>query len=294
MGLTVGIASPARRLEDGALRAGIGALEMAGIDTRIPDQNFLQDGIFAGDDAARADGLHALYEDSNVGAILCARGGYGAQRLLDLLDFDLIARNPKPLIGYSDITCLLVAIAERTDAPVWHGPMLYDIAKGLDERSFDRLTTVLEEPDDPFDLSEGLTILRDGQAEGPLTGGNLSVLSTLCGTAFMPDLSGEVLFLEDVDEAPYAIDRMLLQLRRAGCLDDLAGLILGDFSDIKEGDMPFGATIEEMVLHHCGHTDYPILSGFPAGHRGPNIAIRLGVPWRIKAEDGVAGLTQAS
>jgi len=277
MTVRAGIASPARWLDPGALRAACGALEMAGIDVAIPDQNFLKDGQFAGDDETRAGALQALYEDDRIDVILCARGGYGAQRILDLLDFDLIAANPKPLIGYSDVTCLLTAISERTDVPVWHGPMLTDIAAGIDEAAMARLVAVVTGEAPPLPECD-LTVLRPGGGDGPLTGGNLSILATLCGTPYQPDTAGKFLFIEDVDEPAYAIDRMMLQLKRSGQLDNLAGLILGNFSDI--GDVAeFGADVAEIVLHHCARTDYPVLSGLPAGHSGPNLAIRLGTPF---------------
>ncbi|MBT08466.1 MAG: LD-carboxypeptidase [Gammaproteobacteria bacterium] len=279
--ITVGIVSPARWLDPGALRAACGALESAGIDTAIPDQNFLREGQFAGNDEKRAEALHSLYEDERVDAILCARGGFGSTRILEYINFDLISANPKPLIGYSDITGLLSTIESNTKSPVWHGPMLTDIAQGLDKRSFERLLEVIRGDAGALPDIE-LTSLREGNGEGPLVGGNLSVLASLCGTQFQLKTTKKILFIEDVDEPAYVIDRLVLQIKQAGMLDRLEGLILGNFSDISDTG-EFGSGVEEIVLDHCSDTGFPILTGIPLGHNGPNLAVRLGASFGYAA-----------
>jgi muramoyltetrapeptide carboxypeptidase len=277
MTVCAGIVSPARWLDSGALRAACGALEAAGIEVAIPDQNFAKCGQFAGDDRSRAEALNNLYANDRVDVILCARGGYGASRILDFIDYDLISANPKPLIGYSDITALLCVIADRTEAPVWHGPMLTDIARGLDSVSFERLLGVIRDQADPLPRMD-LSVLRPGLGEGPIVGGNLSILATLCGTPYHPDMNGRVLFIEDTDEPAYGIDRMILQLRLAGAFDRIEGLILGNFSEIRDA-AEFGSGVEDIVLNLCKGTEFPILSGLRAGHSMPNLAIRLGTPF---------------
>ena len=270
----IGVAAPSRWLDPGALRAACGILEEAGVDVSIPDQNFQKNGQLAGDEKTRVSALHSLYEDDQVNAILCARGGYGAQRILDMLDYDLIRANPKPLIGYSDVTCLLTTIASRTDCPVWHGPMLTDIASGIDEVSLQRLIAIVK--NDASSVPEtSLSVLRSGIGEGAITGGNLSTLAALCGTKYQLKTSGKFLFIEDVDEPAYVIDRLMLQIRHAGMLVDLAGLVLGHFSKIHDLDK-FGFSITEIVLNHCKGTNFPILSGYPLGHGRSNLAIKFG------------------
>jgi len=270
----VGVAAPCRWLDPGALRAACGILEEEGIDVSIPDQNFQKYGQLAGDDQTRAAALHSLYKDDRIDAILCARGGYGAQRILDMIDFEIIRENPKPLIGYSDVTCLLTTIASRTESPVWHGPMLTDIASGIDDASLSRLVAVVK-GNDISNPEISLSVLRSGSGKGAITGGNLSTLAALCGTKYQLETAGKFLFIEDVDEPAYVVDRLMVQIRQAGMLVNLAGLILGHFSKIYDLEK-FDLSITKIVLDHCEGTKFPILSGYPLGHGRSNLAVKIG------------------
>jgi muramoyltetrapeptide carboxypeptidase len=227
--------------------------------------------LAANDDSRLAD-LHAALADPEVDALLCLRGGYGCIRLLRRLNLALVAQARKPLIGYSDITSLH-AVWARLGVPAWHAPMptsdwiqdngMHDaqtlalaLQRGLSDG--DRQTCPEEHP-----LSRGL------EAKGRLLGGNLAVLSSCLGTRFMPDLRGAILFLEDVSEEPYRIDRYLSQLKLAGALQGVTGFLLGRFS---------GATLscDEVLAEHLNPLGLPILAGWPAGHGQPNGALALG------------------
>lgn len=284
-GDTIGVVAPARWLEPEKLEAAKAVLEEAGFRVRLHDQNGLRDGQLAGTDTERAAALMEMAADPDIKAVMCARGGYGALRIVDGLDYGVIAANPKIYVGYSDITCLLWAIRQNTGMATLHGPMMVDLAGNLDGESRNHLAATLT-GDDPWANAPGLSSLRTmrpGSGEGPLVGGNLTILANMIGTAGDFDTAGAVLFIEDVDEYLYNIDRMLLHLKRAGRLDDLAALVLGSFTDMKDHEVPFGRDVEQMVMEHCAHGGYPIVAGFPCGHGDTNLALPVGIAARIEA-----------
>lgn len=285
-GDTIGVIAPARWLEEDRLNTAARALEGAGFKVKLSPQNRLRDGLFAGTDADRARALEGMFADPEVKAVMCARGGYGALRIADSLDYGVIEANPKIFVGYSDITCLLLAIQRRTGLVTFHGPMLVDLTESPLRDNFDHLIATMT-GDDPAALAAPLvetsSALRSGAAEGPLVGGNLTILANMLGTGTDFDTAGAILFIEDVDEYLYNVDRMLLHLKRAGKLDGLAALAVGSFSAIKENDEPFGRTIEEMVLDHSAGMDFPIVTDFPTGHGTANMTLPVGAPARIEA-----------
>lgn len=298
-GDTIGVVAPARWLEPEKLDAAKAVLEEAGFRVRLHDQNRLRDGQLAGTDDERAAALMEMAADPEIKAVMCARGGYGALRIVDRLDYAVIAANPKIYAGYSDITCLLGAITRKTGLATLHGPMMVDLAGSLDDESRNHLTATLsgENPWEDSGADSGaatpglssMRTLRPGAGEGPLVGGNLTILANMLGTNSDFDTDGAILFIEDVDEYLYNIDRMLLHLRRAGRLDNPAALVLGSFTDMKDHDIPFGRTVEEMAMDHCAHGGYPIVAGFPCGHGDTNLALPVGVAARIEAgPDGTA------
>ena len=225
--------------------------------------------LAAGDDERLAD-LHAAFADPEVDAVMCLRGGWGCARLLDRIDTDLL-RHPKPLIGYSDITTLH-GLLDRLGRPAWHAPMpASDLLKSeagaktlfAQLRHGAQVGDVLAPAFAEHALNHGVS------ARGRLVGGNLSVYAALLGTAWQPQIEGAILFLEDVAEAPYRIDRMLTQLRLAGMLDAAAGFLIGSFSDADSPD--------EVLADHLLPLGKPILAGWPSGHCSPNAALPLGV-----------------
>ena len=227
----------------------------------------------AGPDSDRLDAFHRLAADPTVAAIVFARGGYGVPRLLDRIDWPLLARHPRAYVGYSDLTPFLLGVVQHLGIAAFHGPMVAgDFARGMDEievRSF--LDAVGGR------LPSTLPITgwwRRGPAEGRLVGGCLSMLTATLGTPHFPDLSGAVLVLEDVGERLYRVDRMLTQLRLSGELDDLAGLVLGHVDLLRGEDSEVLETILAEVL---GGYSWPVARGLPSGHSPPNLTLPLGL-----------------
>jgi len=240
---------------------------------------YTRSGYFAGDDARRLAELTDAIADPSIDAIVCARGGYGATRLLPVLSLGPISMANKTLVGFSDITALHAAWA-RAGVRSLHAPMIAALARA-DEGLRALWISALEEPEQSSTWE--LTRLDQGQvgsASGPVRGGNLAVLTALVGTPYFPPLDGAILFLEDVGERPYRIDRMLVTLRQAGVFSKLVGIVLGAFTESEPGKD--GVTIEDVFADHFGDALYPVLSSFPAGHVDHNEPICLGAPARIE------------
>jgi muramoyltetrapeptide carboxypeptidase len=276
-GDTIGIAAPASPFELELFGQGRALLESQGFETVCPDGIYRRERYLAGDDAGRAERLNRLFLDPGVRAIICARGGFGSMRVLDLLDFDRIRANPKILVGFSDISALLNVIHARCGVVGLHGPVVTSLA-GTERASIDALVYAVS-ADGPISLTAA-TVLRSGRATAPVVGGNLTTLCHLTGTEYAQQFSGRILFLEDVNEAPYRIDRMLSQMRMAGCFDGLAGLALGAFTDCgSEEDL--AAIVEDVFSEE----DMPIVSGFDIGHGPVNLAVPVGLPATLDTED---------
>ena len=229
---------------------------------------------FAGDDALRARDLQRFINDDSIKAIIAARGGYGTIRMIDMVDFSRVETHPKWLVGFSDITLLHSHLIANYNLACIHGQMPLNIpdasAYSLETLRMalfgEPITYML--PPDPLN--------RTGKTSGILIGGNLSLLVALNGSASDMDYTGKILFLEDVGEYLYAIDRMLRCLKRAGKLSNLAGLIIGGFTDLKDNDIPFGQTIPQLIMDVIAEYDYPVCFGFPAGHIPNNCSLILG------------------
>ena len=239
------------------------------------------DNYFSGTDDQRLADFQQMLDDPDVRAVLCGRGGYGLTRIIDRIDFSSFILKPKWIIGYSDITLLHSHIQSRFGIATLHAPMAAAFneggADGPDVRSLQ-------------DAIGGLTLRyqcsphssnRPGEAFGELTGGNLALVAHICGTSSAVPTEGKILFLEDVGEYLYNIDRMLRQLKRCGRLDGLAGLIIGSFTEGKDTMRPFGASAEEIVQEVIAEYQFPVCFGFPVGHGGQNVALMTGVPHRL-------------
>jgi muramoyltetrapeptide carboxypeptidase len=274
-GDVVGVIAPGGALDEARLHAGVRVLEGWGLSVEVGGAALARQAYLAGEDEARREDLQRMIEDARVRAIFCARGGYGSQRIVPLLDLRRLAAQPKPIVGYSDATALLNA-AVRAGVMAVHGPMVADdMARGLSRRSADQLRTVLMDAAAVWEVEVPETI-RPGRAEGRLLGGCLSVLVTTLGTPWAPDTEGAILFLEDVWERPYRLDRLLTQLRQAGKLDGLAGLVFGTLAACPPVD---GVRPIDVVRACCADLPCPIGFGLPAGHDpvGDNLALPLGV-----------------
>lgn len=278
-GDTIGIAAPASPFDQQAFERGVATLESMGYRVKIPDDLFSRQGYLAGSDTERASQLMRLFEDESVRAIMCARGGFGSMKLLPFLDFETICTRPKILLGFSDVTALLVTIYNRCGMVTFHGPLVTTLKKDS-EKSCSALI-------DAIGSSKPLTlkplkavILNPGQASGPLLGGNLTSLCHLMGTPYEPVFAGHLLFIEDRGESPYRIDRMLSQLYLGGHLDGVAGVILGSFQNC--GPVEDVYTIVKETFRHTGG---PILAGFDVGHGTDNLTVPIGLEANLDTED---------
>ncbi|MFH1135629.1 MAG: LD-carboxypeptidase [Pseudomonadota bacterium] len=265
-----GAAAPAGPFAEDLFRLGLARLETRGFGIIYSDDIFLKDRYLAGPDETRARVLTEAWADPRVGAIIAARGGYGALRIVQRLDFGFFREHPKIFVGFSDLTVLLLALYDQAGLVSFHGPVVTTLAAADDETVGRLVDLVTGRPVFPLSLTD-FQVLVPGRAEGPLLGGNLTMIIHLAAAGLLPDLEGAILFLEDVDESPYRVDRMLTALRLAGVLDRCAGLILGDFDG--------GGTEEEMRMvleKNLSFFKGPAAAGFPFGHRSRNLALPVG------------------
>ena len=266
---TIGVVSPSYWLDENVLKNTAKFFTDIGYNIKISKSNSLQWGPFAGTPQERADDLHRMFADPKIDAVMCARGGYGANRVLPLLDYDLIRKNPKIFIGYSDITAYLTSITQKTNLVTFHGPMLTTYKKSWINYNYNLMNRVLTgENNINIEPPESLKtrILKNGAASGPLWGGNMSLLINRLGTSDALNTNGVILFLEDIDEYLYSFERMLVQMRTSGMFDQINGLIIGELEDIRDHEVRFGRNTDEIILDICGDLDIPIVSNFPCGH----------------------------
>ena len=305
-GQTIGIAAPASPPnEPETIRFAIETVESLGFRVKPAAHLFHRNGYLAGDDATRADDLNALFAEDNVDAIICVRGGYGSSRLLPLLDYNIIRANPKALIGYSDITALLLSIQYKTGLVTFHGPIAgqsytaYTLAE-FKKILFNPQPTMGIAAPPSFERSEGcvekenrITSFVPGKTQGRLLGGNLSLVSHLIGTSYMPDLSGAILFLEDVSEPIYAIDRMLTQLWLSGNLQKAAGIVFGKFTEIQKSEWIQDRLLEDVLVERVGSINIPTVSGLMIGHVDDQTTIPIGCLAELDATSGTLTLLEA-
>ncbi len=269
--------APAASFDRASFEAGLKILAERYAPT-FDERIFQQDRYLAGPDARRLAELTAAFGDDSMRGIFCARGGYGAMRLLPRLSFD--AFSPKPLVGFSDITALHLVLRQK-DWVTFHGPVVTQLGRESSEM-VDRLFRVLESSAPAPSLRASGTFV-DGTVEGPLVGGNLSVLTRLIGTPYLPALNGAVLLLEDVGERPYRLDRMWTHLRLAGVFEQVAGIALGEFTACEEHDAPY--TSADVLRSLSEETGLPCAFGFPIGHGAANAVVPLGLRVRLDATE---------
>jgi muramoyltetrapeptide carboxypeptidase len=287
-GDTIGIVAPAGPVRKEAdFSAGLKLITDMGFKTRYHSDILRHHGYLAGSDQERLAELHDLWRDPEVRAILPVRGGYGCLRLLPDLDFALIRRQPKMLIGFSDLTVLLSAIRRHTGLVTFHGPMLTTLARS-DRDSQEAFFTLLTGRPRPELKIKGLEILKGGQARGRLLPGNLTSLVHLLGTPWEPEWQDAIVVLEDIGEAPYRIDRLLTHLSAAGRLDRIAGLILGDFDQCGEQE-----AIWQRALDLLAHRAIPIWAGFPCGHGSRNQILPVGIEVQLNSSSGTFSILEA-
>jgi len=297
-GQTVALIAPASSTyENEDIYYAIDIIRSLGFKVKQGKNLFQRWGHLAGSDEQRADDINAMFADPSVSGIFTLRGGYGTPRLLPLIDYKMIAKNPKVLIGYSDITALLNAIQIKTGLVTFHGPIAY---QNYSDYTLAEMKKVLMTPEAPipigippeFPTAEGrvdrlnrLTRIVPGKARGPLVGGNLSLICKLLGTPYEPDFKDKILFLEDVGEIPRRVDGMLAHLWLAGKLQEAAGIVIGKFTDAKPDNV--SQSMEEMLTYRFQEIGKPTIKGMMIGH----VADQTTLPLGIEAELDVAAGT---
>jgi muramoyltetrapeptide carboxypeptidase len=286
-GSKIAIVAPAGKLANGALKEAIKSFDSWGIEVILGKHVYDQNDYFAGTDNDRLADLQWAMDDPTIEAILFARGGYGTTRILDEINFLKFKAQPKWLIGFSDITALHLKLQTLEIASI-HGPMGISFGQKGSSNSIESLKTLLFKG--TSDLNSSQPALRSGSIEAEVTGGNLALLADSFGTSSEIDPSNKILFIEDVGENTYRIDRMLRQLLRAGKLDNLAGLVVGHFSLIDDGDTPFGQSWREVIEEVTNRFNYPLAFGFNIGHEPENIPIVVGGTYQFNAGEASSSL----
>ena len=276
-GDTVAIVSSARRVSPQEIQPAIDILTGWGLKAVIGKNLFKQQNQFAGTDDERLVDLQNALDDKNIKAILFARGGYGTVRIIDRVNWDNFKKNPKWLIGFSDITIIQSHVLINCGTESLHAPMAFNFKKSSSE-SINNLKKILYGESIAYHVPENIysDFNRHGNAKGILAGGNLSLLYSINGTSSDIDYSGKILFIEDLDEYLYHIDRMVLTLKRSGKLKSLAGLIVGGMTEMRDNAVPFGKSAEEIILEAVSGYSYPVCFGFPAGHIRNNWPLIMG------------------
>ena len=290
-GMTVGLIAPSGAVRDPLMvPKAVAGLEARGYKVRIGRSCYEKHGYLAGSDALRAAEVNRMFADDSIDAIICIRGGYGVTRIQPLLDYPLIAAHPKVFSGYSDITALESALFTKTGLITFQGSM-GNAEFGSDDygqvshESFLRCVAqtsapgLLENPD-----GYPRKTLFGGIAEGRLIGGNLSLLAACCGTPFSYDYSGKIVFIEDINEATYAIDRMLTQLLRSGDLQKCCGILIGEFTNCREEHPDFCLSLQEIFHELLEPLKIPVLCGIRSGHCSPRLTLPIGANCRLDAD----------
>jgi muramoyltetrapeptide carboxypeptidase len=280
-GSTIGLIAPAWIPNKERLEKGIAYLQKSGFKIKLGKYIYEKHGYFAGSDQQRLSDLHRMYADPEVLAIICARGGWGSLRILDKIDYSLIRKNPKPLIGYSDITGLQLAIWSKCQIPSLSGPFVaVEMANGINPFTEKHFWGQLfnRESKYKFNFSDTSTnFLHPGNSSGILVGGCLSLITSLLGTSYCPNYENTILFIEEVGEKPYKIDRNLAQLKQAGIFNKINGLILGNFIDCDDSKTEHSFTVEEIFRDYFVKSNYPVIINFPYGHNGVMMSIPIGI-----------------
>ncbi|MBB2483893.1 LD-carboxypeptidase [Mitsuaria sp. WAJ17] len=295
-GDTIGLISPANAsFEREPVALAIEALQALGLQVKLGAHALSRRGQFGGSDAERADDIHRFFADDGVAGLLALTGGSGCARIVDQLDYGLIRQHPKFFGGFSDVTCLINAIHRQTGLLTFHSPFAGSTWTRFTTQHFRALVMEGEAPllrnpvgeqgGDLVQAHDRAWTLRGGRARGRLVGGNLAVLSAMAGSAYFPDFDGAVLFLEDINEYIYRIDRMLATLRLAGALRRLAGVVLGQFTRCEPGDGNYGTlTLDEVFEDYFGGLGVPVYRGAMIGHIPRKFTLPIGAEAEIDAD----------
>ena len=301
-GDTIGLVAPASvTYESLQLQIALEALEAMGLKAKVGPHVMDRYGYLAGEDEDRASDINAAFADPEIDAVFALRGGWGASRLLPFLDFDLIAKNPKIFLGYSDITSLLNAIYAKAGVVTFHGPNVMSrwnefTYQGMREVLFDARASTYSNPevidDDLVARKYRIQTINAGKATGHLIGGNLTLMSALVGTSYFPNASGAILFLEDVGEAIYRVDRMMTQLKLSGVLGQVSGVVFGHFTDVTPNPGLGNFALMDILKQHCEPLGVPCYFGAMIGHVEQQSTVPVGAIAEMDAGAGVLRLQE--
>ncbi|MDP1725531.1 MAG: LD-carboxypeptidase [Bacteroidota bacterium] len=285
-GNKVAIAATARKVSEAEMADAVTLLKSWGLEVVYAQGLFEQENQFAGSDAHRVHSFQLVMDDPEIKAIFCARGGYGTVRMIDALDFTGLLKSPKWIVGFSDVTVIQCHLLKNFSYPTLHGPMAFNFTKEkADAESIESLRkTLFGEPYSMVFARHELN-QKEQNISGILCGGNLSVLYSVLGSVSDMDTSDKILFIEDLDEYLYHIDRMMQAMKRAGKLNKLKALIVGDMGDMKDNAIPFGKTAYEIIADTVKDYDYPVIFGAPCGHERRNLSLVFGVEYEMKVDD---------
>lgn len=296
----IGIISPASAVESvEKIEKGVKYLEKLGYRVEVGKNVGKNLGYLAGKDEERLEDLHDMFRNKNINAVICVRGGYGTGRLLNKIDFNLIKKNPKIFVGYSDITTLQMSFLQKAKLVTFAGPMVAvdfweDEVDSFTEENFWRIITSnkkigkLQNPN-----AEKFFTLVKGQASGELMGGNLALVTSIMGSEYLPPFKGKILLLEDVDEKPYRIDRMFNQLRLAKAFKQIKGVILGRFVDCYEDINPT-LSLNEVIADYFNKMKIPVIYNFKHGHIKQNITIPWGLKCNLNSTKGIVDIPESA
>jgi muramoyltetrapeptide carboxypeptidase len=286
----VAIISPSFSIDAEKIEGAVKFLETWGLKVKIGKNALNINGPFSGTDEQRLFDLQEMTNDKNIKAIFCSRGGYGVLKIIDKVDFSVLVKNPKWYVGFSDITVLHIWLSKKYGIISVHGEMPLNYSNPLrSPETFSSLHNSLFGDYQPIEW-EG-EFLRPARAAGEVTGGNLSLLYSLMGTAAEPVTKGKILFIEEVGEYYYHLDRMITSLKLSGKLEKLSALIIGGLNNMEESKAPWGKSAEQTIIDLTGQYDYPVFFNFPAGHKNDNRSFYIGKRARIEIKDRKAILT---
>lgn len=282
-GDTIAITCPAGYMDAVNIKTCVKTLQQWGFQVLIGKTvGSNSSNYFSGTDEERRDELQAMLDEPSIKAILCGRGGYGVTRIIDQLNFKAFRKQPKWIIGFSDITVLHSYLFSKCKVASLHAPMANAFNKGGAKGPYvQSLHNALTGKKNQY-TSRPYAMNRTGNATGLLVGGNLALLAHIAGSSILYKTKDAILFIEDVGEYLYNIDRMLIQLKRAGVLKQLGGLVIGGFTDCKDTTRPFGKKVEDIIQEHIAEYDYPVCYHFPVSHAKANVALKVGMPVSLR------------
>lgn len=276
----VALIATAKKIDPGQLDGAIGEIESWGLEVVSGSHLYTIDRQFAGTDEQRASDLQWAIDNNEIKAALFARGGYGTARIIDLIDWSHFSKNPKWLCGFSDLTVLHGHVNRHLNIETLHSTMPIFFKDGMKNEGSESLRKALFGEHESIEW-KGNSLNREGQAEGQFIGGNLSVLYSIAGTPSQPIYDDKILFLEDLTENLYHLDRMMMQFKRAGHLSKLKGLVVGQFTEMEDNTIPFGKSAEEIILDSVSEYKFPVAFDAPFGHIHDNFALYHGASARL-------------